>query len=107
MRLSDPTPAGRIVLSFAITADSQRVVYLMRVGYYVQSLFSVPIDGSTSPIRLDAALSAEPTVRGFALSPDGTSVVFSSDALEEGIYELFRMPVDASTGPVRLHTAKV
>lgn len=105
VRLSDPTPAGRIVLGFAITADSQRVVYLMRVGYYVQSLFSVPIDGSTSPIRLDAALSAEPTVRGFVLSPDGTSVVFSSDALEEGIYELFRMPVDASTGPVRLHTA--
>src|SRR6185436_138948 len=45
VRLSEPTPAGRIVLGFAITADSRRVVYLMRVGYYVQSLFSVPLDG--------------------------------------------------------------
>src|SRR5262245_14229004 len=110
VRLDDPAPSGTVFLAFPITADGQRVLYLrLRVvgTSYERALFSVPIDGSSSPIRLDTAVGADSSVTNFALSPDGKRVVFASDGVVEGLYELFSMPVDASTGPVRLHTGNV
>lgn len=73
------------------------------------SLWSVPLDGSTAPLRLadfpDTAVFRE---YGLAFTPDGSRIVyttvrqFSGFELEDAELQLFVVPVDGSGAPVRV-----
>lgn len=109
IRLSDPMPAFGDV---AMTFDSPKLEMSAtgRVLYRADSLldetfelFSVPADGSASPVRLNAPLVAGGSVIDWALSPDGTQVVYFADQTVDDSFEPFSVPVDGSAPPVALH----
>lgn len=71
-------------------------------------LYSVPIDGSAAPIRLNGALVAGGNVQGAIasvpaeVSPDGTRVVYRADQEVDERYELYGAPIDAAGAAVKL-----
>src|SRR5207244_4314495 len=116
---------------FRISPDSSRVVYVADAEVDgVAELYSVPLDGSAAPVKLNGALVSGGDVRstcgGYAISPDSTSVayrahepqherfapfaitsdstrvVYMADAEIDGQPELFATPIDGSAAPTRL-----
>ncbi len=84
---------------FQITADNRWVVYEFDPGNVTiaKGLYSVPLDGSTAPNRLSPAPVPNGSIApGFAVSRDGTRVVFRGDLLTDEVIDLFSVPV---TGP--------
>ena len=70
-------------------------------------LFSVPADGSSAHQRLNgdlAGLGAE-VHDDFALSPDGSTLVYLADQNTLGQAEVYAVPVDGSASSVRLNRA--
>jgi Tol biopolymer transport system component len=93
---------------FRVTPDGLRVVYLAAPEGSTFELFGVAIDGSTEPVRLSGALVPGGDVdhaSGFALTPDGSHVVYLADAVTDGVFELFSAPTDGGAAPVRLDPA--
>lgn len=97
LRLSRGT--GTVAPEFALHPDSSRVVYLAdhdRTG--VQELHSVPSDGSSPAIELNASLDGFPfgqrRVGSFQLQPGGDLVVYDSNQELAYRTELFAVPVD-------------
>ena len=86
------------VSRFEITPDGSRVVFLADANHGAGSddLFSVPIDGSASPVQLSAAAAAP--VTAFGLSPDSaTAVFFGLDTVfGSGRVEAYAAPVGAA-----------
>jgi Tol biopolymer transport system component len=83
--------------------DRQRLVYLADLDAdYRNELFSVPLDGSATPTRLDGPRIPAGRVARFALTPDGSRAIYVADQLVEFKYELFSVPVDGSAVAVRL-----
>ena len=122
VRISQPLARvgriGNFTGYFAISPDSSRVVYVAD-GHRTETveLFSVPIDGSAAPTRLNAPfaivgvtpsggrveLPLERAVQRFRISPDGTRVVYEADQDQPGVLELYSVPIDGSQPPRRLH----
>src|SRR5262245_47968099 len=60
--------------------------------------------GSAGMVSLFALAGRD--VHGYAITPDGLTVVFVADAAAQGTFELFRVPVDGrGPPPVRLNPA--
>ena len=78
-------------ISFAITSDSTRVVYLS--GY----LYSVPVTGGT-PVLLNDTNS---NIGSYQLTPDGSRVIYVADVGFTGVQDLYSVPVTGGT-PVKL-----
>lgn len=78
------------VSSFRITPDGSRVVYLST------NLYSVPIDGSQAPKKLNGTLPGGGSITSFALSPDSSRVVYGGDARVDNAFELFSAPIATS-----------
>ncbi|MEQ8234757.1 MAG: hypothetical protein RKL32_23845 [Gammaproteobacteria bacterium] len=94
--------------SFAVSADGTRVIY--RADHDrndVDELYSVPVDGSAAPLRLNQPLVSGGDVTRFILSPDGTHVLFRADALGDERHELFVTTIDGSTPPTRINPTLV
>ncbi len=87
-----------------ITADSTRVVYWAdQVEDEVFELYSAPIDGSSSAIKLNGALVQGGDVDfAFRVSPDSQRVVYVADQAADEVFELYSVPVGGGT-PQRLH----
>jgi Tol biopolymer transport system component len=83
---------------FEIAPGDQRVVYRGRLDVALSELFSVPIDGGAS-VRLNGALAAGRTVIAFAISSDGTRVLYLADEDTDNVNELFVAPLDGSGAP--------
>jgi Tol biopolymer transport system component len=81
--------------SYAITADSQRVVFLARLGSPRNELFSAPTDHSSPPIRLHAPLTQD--VTDFALA--GNRLAF-----RHAYQQLYAAPVDVAESATLLAT---
>ncbi|HEX6885139.1 MAG TPA: hypothetical protein VF530_17325, partial [Planctomycetota bacterium] len=82
--------------------DDSRVAYLadqLTDGKF--ELFSVPIDGSALPVRLNDALPAQGDVLEFQLA--GGRVAFTADALVDTRPELYAAPLDGSQAAVKLN----
>ncbi len=116
VKLSGPMVAGGSVVYFAnedlqISSDSQRVVYLADQDTNdVYELYSVPIDGSASPVKLNGPLVAggNLSVPGigaprFRISPDASRVVFRADQDADERFELYSVPGAGSAAPVKLN----
>ena len=67
---------------------------------FAYRLYSVPVDGSASPVELNEPLGSTEAVRGpLHATPDDASVVF---AVGGSVGGLFVVPADGSTGPLEL-----
>ncbi len=122
--LNPPLSGARDILDvtghpdFAISPDSSRVVYVgAQDADGVFELYSVPIDGSSMPVKLNGALVAGGDVQGvaariggvltpvgfaFRISPDGTRVVYRADQTADEIFQLFSVPIDAGASPTAI-----
>lgn len=77
--LAPNLPADTAVDFFRVTPDGQQVIFQTRkksgVSPEVAELFVVPINGSSPPRRLNAALTGIQTVEQWLVSPDGGAVI--------------------------------
>ena len=86
--------SGRQTRSLELTPDGTRAVYVADdVTNDVDELWSVPIDGSSPPTRLNQAIAGALDVSAdFVISPDGARVVFRADADVNELFELYSVP---------------
>jgi len=84
--------------SFRVAPDGARVVF--RAGPPFE-LYSVPTDGSASPIALSTGVPGTGSPAAFEISPDGQRVVFLFN--NNGTLQLHSIPIDGSAPVVMLH----
>jgi len=99
IQISTTTP-GR---DLQVTADSTRVVYLGSGDTHTE-VFSAPVAGGATPIRLGPVLADGRHVQDFRLSPDGAWAVYRGDQDEDDVLELYAAPTDGSAPAVKLST---
>ncbi|MEQ1892288.1 MAG: hypothetical protein ABL998_07080 [Planctomycetota bacterium] len=88
-----------------ITPDGQAVVVLANIATVDSyELFRVECDGSAPPLRLHAPLTGGKDVSEFALSADGSRIVFRG-AVERTVADLYSVPIDGSAAPRRLNSS--
>src|SRR5262245_26871874 len=99
-----------------ISADSQRFVYIADHAVSgVDEVYSVPIDGSSLPVKLNPPLVAGGDVADFfvyawngpEISPDSTTLVYRADQDEDEVNELYSVPLDGSAPALQLNAALV
>jgi len=115
--LTPPADPNRSVERYVITPDESRVIYRADQDTDEQyELYSVPIDGSAAPVRLNGPLVAGGDVGGrrstlevpheleptFELTPDGLQVIYRADADVVEQRGLFRVASDGSTAAAPL-----
>lgn len=89
--------SSREVTGFHATPDGNRAVYLSDLtNNNVYELYSVPITGSSTPLRLTPMSSG--SVLAFRLSPDGDHALYADQG-----GRLFSVRTDGSAPPVDLH----
>ncbi|MBP9144996.1 MAG: hypothetical protein KBI44_10970 [Thermoanaerobaculia bacterium] len=103
VRLSGPLPGSVTVDSFAISADSQRVVYTVAQETAGQvELYSIPIAGPEgSWTQLNGELPAGGDVLSLKISPDSTRVVYVADQQANDVFDAWTVPIAGGT-PIRL-----
>lgn len=105
VRVSTPFPAGTAgdVEQYGATADGTRAIYVAdELEDEVDELFSVPLDGSAAPIRLNPPMGPAADVVEFAVEPSGTRLVYRADAFDDDRFELLGVPQDGSLPAVSL-----
>jgi CSLREA domain-containing protein len=103
-KLSGPLVANGDVLSdFYITADSTRVIYTADQDTdEVREVYSVPIDGSAAPTKLNDTLASGGSVGLGQPTPDGSTVLYTADQEIDGEWGLYSVPVDGSDSATRI-----
>jgi Tol biopolymer transport system component len=112
--LNGPLVANGSVFAAAFSPDGERILYVADQDTNdVAELYGVPSAGG-SPVKLHETLAAGRGVhqlglRWFALTPDGTRVVFAVDTgvLSLDRVELFSAPLDGSSAAVHLSSPLV
>jgi Tol biopolymer transport system component len=104
VKLSPTLPAGAgltpTAIQLAISPDSTRVVYTLDQGTAsVFHLYTVPIGGGAS-VKISGNLSSSTDVDAFALSPDGSTVVFRTESSSSDA--LYSVPIAGDTSPIKL-----
>ena len=108
VKLNGPmAPGGDVAVSFVqLSPDSSRAVYTADQDTDgVPELYSAPIDGSASAIKLHPPLPPGRVVNAamVRISADSSRVVYVSNADAPLVLELFSVPIDASGPPVNLN----
>ena len=95
-RLNAPHAVGSAVQEFVVAPD--HVVYRAdsRANNVVE-LFVAPADASAEPERVPLDLPVNADVRAFALSGDGSRIVFLADGASAFKVELYSAPIDAQS----------
>ena len=94
------TPIDEPTTNVQVAAGSTRVVYVAdQLTDGTDELFSVPANGSTLPVRINAPLVTGGDVESFRITPDGTRVVYRADQTVDDVFELFVVPIDGSAPP--------
>ena len=104
IRLNDPLPlTGFHSFNFKISPDGKYVVYTSgQNAVSVRELFSVPIDGSSAPIKLNDTLTEGGFVRSFEISPDSQFVVYNADQINGNVINLFVAPINVESDSSRI-----
>ncbi len=104
VRLNGTIVTGGSVLSgFQITPDGDRVLYPADQDQNdVFELYSAPILGGSTPVKLNDSLATGGDVHDFLVAPEG-SVVYRADQATDGADELFRGSGDGVGEPLRLN----
>lgn len=88
---------------FEISSDSSRVVYIADQDVNSKTeLYSVPILGGESPVKLNAAMGNLQDVSFFAISSNGSRVVYLADQYVDNQIEIASVPITGGT-PVKLN----
>lgn len=106
VKLNAPLVAGGGVWSFTISPDSARVVYRAdQEADNVFELYSVPLDGSAPPVKLNKPLAAEGDVSGvFRITPDSSRVIYIADQDTNDVDELYSVPLAGpAAGGIKLN----
>lgn len=87
-----------------ISPDNARVICLAdwRDALDVE-LFSMPIDGSTTPVVLNGDVVFGGQVEEFVIAPGGGRLVYRADQETYGVVELYGVPLDGSAPAVKLN----
>ncbi|MCB8984946.1 MAG: hypothetical protein H6659_14035 [Ardenticatenaceae bacterium] len=106
-KLSIPLDYGGSVRDFyQISADSSRVIYVAHPdAQNIDELYSVPIDGSNPPTKLNTTLPSGGGVGNFQISADSSRVVYEADQDIVDVHELYSLPIDGSVPPIKLNTS--
>jgi dipeptidyl aminopeptidase/acylaminoacyl peptidase len=102
--LNEITNPGRNVYDVRLTPDGTRAVFVADQDTdNVAELYSVPIDGSTTPVQL----SPDPIPGGhvsltYAISPDSSRVVFVGDFEIDETLELWSARIEGGTPAAKL-----
>jgi Tol biopolymer transport system component len=96
---ADPGMGGAVAADFAVTPDSQRVVYVAQTAPAAFGLLSVPLGGPAEASVLLSNPSPGADIMDFTLSPDSRQVVYLSDQAADLRFELYSVP---SVGPADL-----
>lgn len=92
-----PSIYGDVDLGYAISPDSQRVIYVAQYDSILDdAVYSVPIGGGAI-VRLSHADTASDRVDRFRISNDSTTVVFSSTYGDSIYTELYSVPASGGT----------
>jgi hypothetical protein len=88
-----------------VSPDSERLVFALYPHPAPRELFSSPLDGSASPVRISGPMIAAGNYVDDSLifAPDGRAVLYLADAVVNEQVELFRTAVDGSSPAVRLN----
>lgn len=108
VRLNAQLPMfGQTFNTFQISPNGAHVVFRADpITRGVYELFSVPTDRRSEPVRLNANLTEGGDVGDqfdYAISPDGTRVVYLADQNTNGVDELFSVSIFGDEIPVRLN----
>lgn len=92
-----PRPNAQVGTT-ALDLGGEHVVFLTE-GHTAnaQELYAAPLDGSGAALRLNPAFTQGLDVLDFAISADGTRVVYRADALTDEVFELFSVPIAGGT----------
>lgn len=92
LRLHAPLTGGKDVTAFDFSADGSRAVFIGALDRVAADLYSVPLDASSAPRRLNSGLGTGVGVEAFLVAPASDELVFHStgDAF-------FRVPADGSS----------
>ena len=77
-------------LAPALLKDGKTLLYLRQTDSFGISTYSVPITGSSKPVKLIAPTSAQGSILNFQPSPDGRWIAYSSN--ESGRNEVYVVP---------------
>jgi Tol biopolymer transport system component len=108
-KISGVPMVGRVT-AFALGPDGTRAVYIADQAVAARfELYSVPVDGSGSPVKISTGLpfgTGDEGVSRFQISPDGSRVVFLADPnAGAGADDVFSAPIDGSSAPIQLSLA--
>lgn len=97
--LLNPQVSGALQVAagppFQLTPDGARVVFAAGIDGEARRLFSAPTDGSSTPISLSGPGSFNNRLGAFALSPDGSRVVFLfEDSVASDQFDLYSAPIE-------------
>ncbi len=95
IKLNEVLTAGGNVLSFQISPDNGRVVYIAdQDSNDVRELYSVPIGGpAASGTKLNGILTEGGAVSDYEISLDSSRVVYRADQQTDGVEELYGVPI--------------
>jgi Tol biopolymer transport system component len=103
------SPMAGSVAAFTVNSQGSTAVFIAdkdTEGRF--ELYSAPVDGSASPVKISSGLtfgSGDNGVRAFQISANGARVLFLADAnAGSGSDDLFSVPIDGSAAPVQLNT---
>jgi len=101
----DTATGPRTLLEQTVSPDGERVVYRSGTGSVVE-LFSVPLDASAAPVRLNADLDpGENVTSDFSIDLGSARVVFRVQATQATAGRLYSAPLDGSAPAVALGPA--
>lgn len=93
-KLNPTLVADGEVYNFAVTPDSQYVIYTAKQekGESRADLYRVPIDGGTA-VKLNVAFLSGRNVREAVIDPDNVRVIYDANQLNDDVSELFSVPI--------------
>jgi len=99
---------GGTVPSFRLAPLGERVVFLAaKEATGVFELYSREADGAAEPVKLSGPMVAGGDVQAeYAISPDGSWVVYRADQDANDVFDLYAVPIDGSAAPVRLNLTR-
>jgi len=110
IKLNNSLDSRTDVRYFRISPNGESVVYTVQQedDFRVTELYSIPIDGSSSPIKLATfPTSGVNADRIFQICPNSSRVIFFAKVEGSSFFELYSIPVDGSLPAVKLNRSLV
>jgi hypothetical protein len=99
VNLSGSLVPGGEVSSFVLSKDGTRAVFLANKDDAAKKeLYSVPVDGSTAPVKRSGTLEPGGNVLEYAISDNSQRIVYIADKDFDGRDELYSVPIAVGSG---------